>query len=594
MFLISWNVAGWSSTCSKIRENFGSITEFLSRTHADIVCLQEVKGMWQKLNDNPHAMGARDAPVDITSEWELFWSFSSAAHRGFNGVATFARKNLTWSCDPRPFTDADDVGDGDDICSKDPLGGTNVKSKGASTSRVKSDKVCKSDELNDEGRVLVTCHSEFILINTYVVNGRHGRRTAFMMRFVSSLKNLIARLRCETGKPVILVGDMNMSYRTQDAHWLLRRLSLSRVAELAQFAKHTDSKEWAERFPHLPAATVTRLESLIAEQIMQLILGNTKATPDADYNSISVDGIFFAGSSAHTSSDGISALVQRVREHQKQSTDQCALTSLSELCEAGVASVCVKILTKVLAAKHRRDLFALTQYCGLPAHDDRLVEFMRVFLSELHLCDSMLVQDANARTGNEFSVPCPYTCWDQSTNRRQTNEGCRIDYILIDEQLVHMLVPCRATENNMGVADVDGSAGREGEICINESKKLNSEAESAEKDTVQTYSTFYDEYNGQAVRIGIKRATAAGAYPAAPMDRTGLPPLTSAAKDLQFRGLPSTGLYVTPPQYSDHCAVCARFEDLVLLPRTEEVKGKHRCLYRPPASLFSFVKRQRE
>lgn len=39
---------------------------------------------------------------------------------------------------------------------------------------------------------------------------------------------------------------------------------------------------------------------------------------------------------------------------------------------------------------------------------------------------------ATSSKHNLAICPCPYTCWDQSRNKRQTNEGTRIDYILID------------------------------------------------------------------------------------------------------------------------------------------------------------------
>ncbi|RNC48298.1 apurinic/apyrimidinic endonuclease [Trypanosoma cruzi] len=145
MFIISWNVAGWSSTSRMIREDFGSIASFLQRTQADIVCLQEVKGSWAKLEADPCGMGASDGGRTLAIDgWESFWSFSGKAHRGFNGVVSFVRKDLTWWCDSRPFSEED---------------------------------------LNDEGRVIVTCHSAFVVVNTYVVNARHGQRMAFKNAF---------------------------------------------------------------------------------------------------------------------------------------------------------------------------------------------------------------------------------------------------------------------------------------------------------------------------------------------------------------------------------------------------------------------------
>ncbi|EAN94040.1 putative apurinic/apyrimidinic endonuclease [Trypanosoma cruzi] len=564
MFIISWNVAGWSSTSRMIREDFGSIASFLQRTQADIVCLQEVKGSWAKLEADPCGMGASDGGRTLAIDgWESFWSFSGKAHRGFNGVVSFVRKDLTWWCDSRPFSEED---------------------------------------LNDEGRVIVTCHSAFVVVNTYVVNARHGQRMAFKMRFLSSLKNLLTRLKKQTGKPVILLGDLNQTYRAEDACWSLRRLSLPALRNLVhvcQAGGEEAEKTWAQQFPWLPMPTLQRLQGIITEQVSCMLLAGDDNEDVVDSNkSISVDSAVLdetrndtedgknGNTGAHKSLTLLKQLIRERREQRRRNGGSDPLATLEELCRAGLQDVPVESFMRRQPSTHNRELFALTQYCGLPPHEDVGVQFMKRLLDELHLCDTLLVTSSSAENkaqrqeGGEASmrVVCPYTCWDQSRNRRQRNEGTRIDYILIDEMLLPALVPCGMTENNVGVFS-----------------PMMGEANSLFAAKKEASSAFFDEFDGRSALVGARRAMADGMYPAAPFDGSGLPPLSTEARDVQFRGLPSTGLFVTPPQYSDHSGVCAHFDGISLAPRPGKLEERHRCQYRPPVSLHAFfAKRLRD
>ncbi|RNF06599.1 apurinic/apyrimidinic endonuclease [Trypanosoma rangeli] len=563
MFIISWNVAGWSSTSKAIREDFGSIACFLQRTQADIVCLQEVKGSWAKLEADPFGMGASDGGGALPIEgWESFWAFSGKAQRGFNGVATFVRKGLTWWCDSRPFSE---------------------------------------EELNDEGRVVVTCHSAFVVVNTYVVNARNGQRMEFKMRFLASLKTLLIRLKEKTGKPIILLGDLNQTYRAEDACWSLRRLSLPALLQLVRLSKAVEdegTETWAQQFPWLPLSTLQRLEAFIVEQAsLMLLADDVNSSVGGKNKSISVDSGALLDVMRGSQEDGedgalgggaaLTLLAKRIREREKQRRRNGGaglLATLGELCDAGLQSIFLDSLLRRQPATHNRELFVLSRYCGLPPHGDVSVQFMKEFLEELHLCDIFLVTSARAKSTEEkgegktqTTVMCPYTCWDQSRNRRQRNEGTRIDYILIDEMLLPALVPCCMTENNAGVfaSRMDGATA---------SVATESEASSA----------FFDEFDGRSAIVGARRAMADGLYPAAPFDGSGLPPLSVEARDVQFRGLPSTGLFVTPPQYSDHCGVCACFDGISLAVRPGKVEERHVCQYRPPVSLHTlFAKRAR-
>ncbi len=40
MLVVCWNVAGWATTLPKIREHYGTLSSYLDRLGADILCLQ--------------------------------------------------------------------------------------------------------------------------------------------------------------------------------------------------------------------------------------------------------------------------------------------------------------------------------------------------------------------------------------------------------------------------------------------------------------------------------------------------------------------------------------------------------------------------
>ncbi len=78
MLLISWNVAGWESTCKYIEQYYGTPAQFFERHGADIVALQEVKVQRARLAD-PKAARALGAHLD---GWDSFGSFNTTSNMG--------------------------------------------------------------------------------------------------------------------------------------------------------------------------------------------------------------------------------------------------------------------------------------------------------------------------------------------------------------------------------------------------------------------------------------------------------------------------------------------------------------------------------
>ncbi|CAC9552393.1 endonuclease/exonuclease protein-like protein [Leishmania infantum JPCM5] len=642
MFLISWNVAGWSSTSQAIRESFGSIHDFFACTEADIICLQECKGTLAKLSASPVDMGASDPPVsrrpvvaplerlaaqekrrrlagsvegdastvssgggcnDGIDGWESFWSLSGKQHRGFNGVVTFARKGLTWRCDSQPFSE---------------------------------------DAFNEEGRAVVTYHSAFVLVNVYVPNARGGARHTFKLRFLYALEKKMEQLRKDTGKPVILVGDLNMTYCAHDAAWSLRRIHLGTLLQLQTFAEVKGDTAWTAALPHLSKAAVKRVANMIASHLCaqaQEIAASMDSSA-ATAGSSSGTGVVSVDTEVNSSDNTIDReALQRLCTllpprgsggtgkgvHDYESPP----VSLRALYDVGFRCAYTSDFVKSSPCLHNSELYAVVQFCGLAPHSDASAEFMgRLLQLRLPVSSSAMPQrlpwtsptDVAARQAGISQVrmwdtflltremidaystapadsplidvmllreverprlrpycPCPYTCWDQSRNRRLENEGTRLDYILVDSALLPAVV-CRAeTANNVlvGVPERSSSASTAPEPSVDRED-------------------FFSELHGARYRDGVMRAMANGAYPPAPFDGTGMPALSEQARELCFAGLPSTGLFVTPPQFSDHIGVgllldlAALGTESELLQRSGKVIEDHKCMYRPPVGLHTF------
>lgn len=682
MYLISWNVAGWSSTSQAIRESYGSLHDFFACTGADIICLQECKGTLAKLTATPVEMGASDPPPsrrpavqplarlaavprqngasaggsaafatqtaakalgsgktplgssvsgvgganDGIEGWESFWSFSGKQQRGFNGVVTFARKGLTWRCDSRPFAE---------------------------------------EEFNEEGRVIVTHHSAFVLVNVYVPNARGGARHNYKFSFLRALELLMEKLRSETQKPVILVGDLNMTYRAFDGAWSLRRIHIGTLLQMEAFANEKTDAEWSAALPHLTKAALQRVVNMIANYFCARVIDiagslaegsqSLKETSSASallHSPLSPPspaartGVVSVDAELVVDGDTIDrAALQHLRDALQ--SDGCsgsgwstgrmaqmydaAPLSLRQLYEAGFRNAYASEFAKSFSCAHNNELYAVVRYCGLSPHSDASADFMSRLLhlplplsstavlasrlpwaastpfpreegdrrgadyAQTRMFDSFLltksVLDAQRSIGSRSDeeggraaleaalmreverpqlqpyCPCPYTVWDQSRNRRLENVGTRLDYILVDAALLPAVMCRGETANNVSPATESTLAAR---------------------------SEFFSEVQGAQYRDGVLRTMAGGAYPPAPFDGSGMPALAEGARELCCAGLPATGLFVTPPQFSDHIGV-GLLLDLgrlggrsELAPRPGKVVEDHKCMYRPPVGLHTF------
>jgi exodeoxyribonuclease-3 len=154
--LVSWNVNGIRAA---IRNGLWA---WLAADRPDILCLQETRIHASQLS-----------VVDVPPEYHAFWH--TAERKGYSGVATL--------CCQRPLTVWRGFG---------------------------------QTEYDDEGRVLVSEHNHWTLVNAYFPSGRRGQeRVKYKIGFYDGLLEKCTDLRAQ-GHRLIICGDFNTAHQPID------------------------------------------------------------------------------------------------------------------------------------------------------------------------------------------------------------------------------------------------------------------------------------------------------------------------------------------------------------------------------------------
>jgi exodeoxyribonuclease-3 len=157
MRLISWNVNGIRSA---IRKGFW---DWFLAEKPDVLCLQETR-------IQPHQLSER---MHHPAGYQTFWH--SAERRGYSGVGTF--------------------------CRAEPA----VVHRGLG-----------QHQFDVEGRVLVTQHAAFTLVNAYFPSGRRSQeRVAYKLQFYDALLDFCVNLGTR-GHRLIVCGDYNTAHQPID------------------------------------------------------------------------------------------------------------------------------------------------------------------------------------------------------------------------------------------------------------------------------------------------------------------------------------------------------------------------------------------
>ncbi|MGD9146130.1 MAG: exodeoxyribonuclease III [Anaerolineae bacterium] len=157
MKLVSWNVNGIRAV---VRNGFW---DWLPAADPDILCLQETRIQAEQLTEEMRH------PPGYQSIWH------NGERKGYSGVATLCRQE--------PLAIREGMG---------------------------------WPEFDAEGRVLVTEHQGFTLVNAYFPSGRRGQeRVAYKIAFYDALLDLCTDLRAR-GQRLIVCGDYNTAHQPID------------------------------------------------------------------------------------------------------------------------------------------------------------------------------------------------------------------------------------------------------------------------------------------------------------------------------------------------------------------------------------------
>ena len=158
MKIYSWNVNGIRAAQKK------GLMFWLDKEAPDVACFQETKAMKEQLDDeliNP--------PGGYKTNW------FSAQKKGYSGVATFSKVE--------PVSVQQGFG---------------------------------IEKFDNEGRVLMTDHGDFILFNIYFPNGkRDEERLNYKMKFYQEILKYWEKLR-KQGKKIVICGDVNTAHKEID------------------------------------------------------------------------------------------------------------------------------------------------------------------------------------------------------------------------------------------------------------------------------------------------------------------------------------------------------------------------------------------
>ena len=157
MKLISWNVNGVRAVVKK------GFLDWLEQEKPEIVCLQETKAHVEQLTSE----------ILTDHGYHTYWH--SGVKRGYSGVATF--------CKDEPLYVQEGLG---------------------------------IERYDNEGRVLITEHENFLLYNIYFPNGQKDEvRLKYKMNFYDDLLPIINE-QVESGNNVIVAGDWNTAHQSID------------------------------------------------------------------------------------------------------------------------------------------------------------------------------------------------------------------------------------------------------------------------------------------------------------------------------------------------------------------------------------------
>lgn len=501
-----WNVAGLSTTVNRIHTSYSLslpppssssdpstkrkrgrsnvvIAEYLKRHSADIVCFQEHKIPLSQLSSRSEPRACSDI-----EGYESFWSCCvDQSKKGLNGVVTFVQKG------------------------KVPVVRANSRPLG-------------SDDLDDQGRCIMTDHGNFVLFNVYAP-ANSGQPLSYKMKFLNALRRAMQEQREKYNKHVILVGDLNISHRPRDKYWADRVLFINDIRrEVDGVLNPSDLPVWktqlALAWPQIERALASR--NVVSTQTTNSL---TKQKYDKYRMTVQVDGktIYLGGHEASPAYCEYQYNFQSWEYSCADTNDQILAEEENVVCVSVLAELMMKIARIEWSEEMQREI-ASTEGSSSRASPSR--QWLDTILEKDGMVDAFeqLYPDAEGR----------YTCWNQFTNRRYENEGARIDFTLVDNALAPYIQKGAVDSLRCGCSlPSDGS-------MISNVPLHESCSEGA----------------------ALCAATARGRFQPVSFQGGGIIEASQETLDTQF-GPPHTGMIYTPPSFSDHIAVSLLLEDQI-------------------------------
>lgn len=491
LYVCSWNVASWPTCSREIISHHSSLHVWLSRHAFDILCLQEVKTRHCVLETSPQlTLSGQGSPVG--DSYDTFWApnrtkTNGGGDSGFNGVATIARKGLTKRACATPLLDENDQPD---------------------------------EELNAEGRCIMTDHGTFVLFNVYVPAGQGSERAPRKMRFLRALRRAMQHARRTRRVPVILAGDMNIARLPKDVSWKWRLMCCDDV-----WGKSKETSPALATLPPQVAEAVWRakpaVEAALASKEVSFVPG--KKSGNAQQYARADDSYVVR---VPTPAGGRVTVGNKFDSEEEVNARLSRMERVVPDAIEGNAPLMIWP-PNVLAINH---LATLLQAAGVI-----LTEAQQTAMSnsagrsysapcfQSFFNDALLGEDRMVDTFSELHPKSVdrFTCWEQYKNSRYINEGARIDYIVVDKEIFQ-------AARTAGVPLPCASTSRE---CTGEAAK----------------------------NACLGRTQAGEQYQPAPFEGGGMPEPPTKCLEQQFRDA-TTGIVYMPPHFSDHVAVTLLLE----------------------------------
>ncbi|KAF8819459.1 putative Dna-(apurinic or apyrimidinic site) lyase [Cardiosporidium cionae] len=482
-------------------------------------------------------------------------------------------------------------------------------------------------DLNDEGRLLITRHSHFSLLNVYVPTSGNGySRLPYKMRFLHALRAKMLELRVATGLPVILVGDLNASYRGEDCYWADRLVNIRQLWSSADFlssspaaAVLTDKTErnFEDRLNTVLDETLLKklrefgpsIEGLLREDSMHSILfvpGKDKAEKITSGNPFSInrrnDSYRFLLHVPKGSTTSIGKPFDSMEETLLHtSLKACTIMdTYEEDCKSFIFHTAYK------ENKGNSSLSLMGSYAyqadtadnhWIARYKDRLsVSFLADCFKAIQVPLTLNEQKQLSTIGESFHPPClqkwmqalfqedlmvdtfatvhptykgRFTAFDQYSNKRYTNEGVRIDYILLDPALylthIHPFEDLFTDENIMKTLT------QQKKQIPYTSAYSTLGGKHAMKDMNEPTWTHPEE-RIDSEEHALNLVTAYCKWKPAPFDGSGLLEEALTTYNTQFPTChPYIGMVYMPPRYSDHIAVCVTLKQALEYEKASQI-----------------------